>query len=231
MSVQIWADSDYVYTATSSGLEVYDLATELLGATAYNEGGYSSVWSNDDYIYIGTFGAGLKKLYKASIVMNVVTPTNINAYITDYFKYPDITSDTINYIHGNYNKLLVCTTAGVDIIRADSLYITHHTTVSGDNTLKCFATETDSFYYTISGADSKYSIHRLNENTSDWSGPDYIYITGSGILNDVSTITDLYISAGTSISGSNYNTLFLATDVGIYVIDEGSDDYLVFTSV
>jgi len=231
MSVQIWADSDYVYTATSSGLEIYDLATELLGATAYNEDGYSSVWSNDDYIYIGTFGAGLKKLYKPSLIINTIAPTNINSYITDYFKHPDITSDTINYIHGNYNKLLICTTAGVDIVRTDSLYITHYTTVSGDNILKCFATETDNFYYTISGVDSKYYIHMLDGNTSDWFEPDYIYSTSSGVLDGVSSITDLYVTAGTSISGASYNTLFLATDTGIYVVDEGAGDYIILTIV
>lgn len=231
MSTQIWTDSDYVYIVTSSGLEIYDLTSQLLGAAAYNISGYSSVWASDNYIYIGTFGAGIKKLYKPSIVIDVVAPTNINDYITDYFKHPDITSDTINYIHGNYNKLFVCTTAGVDIIRTDSLYITHYTTISGDSALKCFVAETDNFYYTVSGIDSNYYIHRLGHNTSDWSEPDYIYVTGSGVLNDASMITDLYVSAGTSVSGSNFNTLFLATDVGIYVIDEGSDDYIILTTV
>jgi hypothetical protein len=231
MSVQIWTDSDYVYVVTSSGLEIYDLTSQLLGAAAYDVGGYNSVWSGGDYIYVGTFGAGIKRLYKPSIIIDTIAPTNINDYITNYFGYPDITSDTINYIHGNYNKLLVCTTAGIDIVRTDSLYITHHTTTSGDNTLKCFATETNNFYYTISGIDSKYYIHRLNYNTSDWYEPDYIYITSSGVLNYVSTITDFYVSTGTSISGSNFNTLFLATDVGIYVIDEGYTDYITLTTI
>lgn len=231
MSTQIWTDSDYVYIVTSSGLEIYDLTSQLLGATAYNISGYSSVWASDNYIYIGTFGAGIKKLYKPSIVIDVVAPTNINDYITDYFKCPDITSDTINYIHGNYNKLFVCTTAGADIIRTDSLYITHYTTMSGYSIKKCFVTETDNFYYTISGTDSKYYIHRLNENMSDWSGPDYVYITSSGVLGSVSTVTDLYVSTGTSVSGSDFNTLFLATNMGIYVIDEGSNDYMIFTTV
>jgi len=47
----------------------------------------------------------------------------------------------------------------------------------------------------------------------------------------VSSITDLYVTAGTSISGASYNTLFLATDTGIYVVDEGSGDYIILTIV
>jgi len=232
MSTQIWTDSDHVYVTTLSGLEIYDLDSQLLGATAYNEDGYSSVWSNDDYIYIGTFGAGLKKLYKSAITMNPATPTNINGIITDYFIYPDITSNNINYIHGNHNKLLVCTISGVDIIRTDSLYITHHYTTQDEEPLKCFSTETDDFYYTIvSGVDSTHYLHRLCGNKSDWNESDYSYVSGLGMLSSIESITDIYITDGTSVSGSDYNTVFLTTNSGVYVIDEGSNDYIIFTTV
>lgn len=230
MSVQIWTDSDYVYAVTSSGLEVYDIATELLGATAYNIDGYSSVWSGGDYIYIGTFGAGLKKLYKPSIIMNVYTPTNLNSYVSSYFSYPDIRSNDIKYIHGNYNKLIVCSASGVDIVRTDSLYITSRTISSGETPLKCFATETDDFYYmTISG--STYYLHYLNRNKSDWLNSDYFYTTNNGIFSGVNLLTDMYITSGTSVSGSSFNTLFVTTNSGVYVIDEGSGNYVIFTII
>jgi hypothetical protein len=232
MSTQIWTDSDYVYVVTSSGLEIYDLTSQLLGATAYNINGYSSVWASDNYIYIGTFSAGIKKLYKPSIVIDVVAPTNINDYIIDYFKYPDITSDTVNYIHGNYNKLLVCTTAGVDIIRTDSLYITHHYTTPDEEPLKCFSTDTDGFYYTVvSGISSTYYLYRLDGNKSNWNESNYSYMSGFGILSSIESVMDIYVTDGTSISGSNYNTVFLTTNSGVYVIDEGSGDYVIFTTV
>jgi len=232
MATQIWTDSDYVYAVTLSGLEVYDLTSQLLGATAHNVDGYSGVWSRDDFIYIGTFNAGIKKIYKSSITMNPAAPTNINSYVVNYFTYPDITSNSVNYIHGNYNKLIVCTVSGVDIIRTDSSYITHHYTTPDEEPLRCFSTETDDFYYTIvSGVGSVYYLHRLNGNKSDWSESNYNYMSGFDILNSVESISDMYVTDGTSISGSDYNTVFLTTNSGVYVIDEGSGDYVVFTVV
>lgn len=230
--MQIQTDSDYVFVVTSSGLEVYDLTSQLLGATAYNINGYSSVYSTDDFVYIGTINSGIKKIYKPSIIMNPATPTNINSYITNYFAYPDITSNSINYIHGNSKKLLVCTVSGIDVIRIDSSYITHHYTTPNETPLKCFATDADDFYYTVvSGISSTYYLHRLDGNKSNWNESNYSYMSGFGILSSIESVTDIYVTDGTSVSGSNYNTVFLTTNSGVYIVDEGSGDYVIFTTV
>lgn len=226
MSRQVWSDSDYVYSVTSSGLEVFDTNSQLLGAVAYNIDGYSTVWANNNYIYLGSANAGLKRIYKPSISMNVVSPTNINSNLQNYFSYPDLRSNNIKYIHGNYNKLIICSTSGIDIVRTDSLYITHHTMPSGEVPLGCFVTETNNFYYTtVSG--TTYYLHKLYGNNSDWINSDYFYTTTSGVLNGVASINDIYITDNTSVSGVNFNTLFLATDLGVYIIDEGSKDYII----
>jgi len=86
----------------------------------------------------------------------------------------------------------------------------------------------DYYYYTVSGTEY-WSINRLNGNTSDWSLPDTYYTTGSGFLGDVTCLVDFYVTEHTATSGIN-NTLFLATDNGVYVYDEGANLYNIYTT-
>jgi len=226
---QIWTDDQYVYAATTSGLDVIDIETEQRISFATNSDGYTTVWSDDDNVFIGSSSAGIKILSKLDI-----GPTEIVTALSDYTIEPDITSDEIKYIHGNVNKLICCTVEGIDIIRRDSHYITH-TTITGAQ--KCFVTtDYDYYYYTVSGTSSvsgvadPWYIYRLNGNTGDWNNADIIYTTGSGFLNNATCLTDFYVTEHTSVSGAD-NTLFIATDAGVYVYDEGSAQYDIYTTV
>lgn len=220
---QIWTDEDYVYAAKENGLDIIDIETEQVTSTASFDSGYTTVWASDNNVYLGTSGYGIKYLAKSDI-----SPGELISHIHDYALVPDITHDTIRYIHGNSNKLIVTTVGGVDIVKRDSPRFTR-TTIEGAR--KCFVTPTDDFYYTVSGTNAWY-LYRLDGNTSDWTTADVArtYVTGSGILYYATCLYDMYITDATSVSGV-YNTIFLATDDGAYVIDEGTDEYIIFTTV
>jgi hypothetical protein len=217
---QIWTDNKYVYAATTSGLDIIEIETELRCSFVSNSSGYSSVWSDNNEIFVGSMTNGITYFNQYSI-----GPLDMVSFLVPYAKTPFITSNEIKYIHGNLSKLICCTSKGVDIIRRDSNYITH-TTISGAT--KCFVTTNyNYYYYTISGSEY-WSLNRLNGNTGDWLVPDIIYTTGSGFLQSSNSINDFYVTEHTSLNGMN-NTLFIATDLGAYVYDEGTTDYEFFT--
>lgn len=229
---QIWTDENYIYAATISGLDIISIETEERQSFAVDESGFVSVWSSADYVFMASPDKGIRRLNK-----DFIGPENVTSHLHDYARYPDITSDYVKYIHGNSNKMICCTDRGVDIIRLNTGYTTH-TSVTG--AYKCFVTpEHDYFYYTVSGTitDSGttysgvyYSINRLNGNTGDWSYPDLAYTTMSGFMSMVTCLTDFYVTEHTSVSGLN-NTLFIATDLGVYIYDEGTTDYKLYTVV
>ena len=173
---QIWTDDQYVYAATASGLDIISIETEQRQSFATNSNGYSTVWSDNEEIFVGTTNAGIKSFNQSSI-----GPSEIVNFIKEYVRTPFITSNNIRYIHGNSNKLICCTVKGVDIIRRDSHYITR-TVINGAN--KCFVTPNyDYYYYTVSGSTS-WTLNRLDGNTGNWTTPDIVYTTGSGFLSD-----------------------------------------------
>lgn len=219
---QICTDENYVYAATSSGLNIIDIETESVISNEQSYA-YTTVWANEDTIFLGTSENGIKSLDKSFIVQG-----EIYTGLTDYVSEPDITNNDVKYLHGNYHKLMCCTISGVDIIGLDTHYITHTTITGGAE--KCFAAENDKFYYTVLGINNQY-IHRLDSNTRDWVTPDYTYTTGNDCLTNVSGINDIYVTAGTSLDGSEYNTLFVVTDYGVHIIDEGTGVYAVYTTV
>ena len=218
---QIYLDEDYVYVATSSGLNIIDIETESIVSNEYSYA-YTTVWVNDDTVFLGTNGNGIKSLDKSFIV-----PGEIFAGLNNYTSEPDIYSNNVRYIHGNYHKLMCCTEVGVDIIGLDTHYITH-TTISG-GAEKCFAAENNKFYYTTSGIN--YYLNRLDSNIGDWVIPDYTYTTGISYLTNASGINDIYVTTDTSLAGSDYNTLFSATNFGVHIIDEGTGVYAIYTTV
>ena len=218
---QIWTDENYVYTATSKGLNIIDLETEQVVSNEYSYP-YTTVWANDDTIFLGTCD-GIKSLDKSFIA-----PGEIFSGLNNYVSEPDITNNNIRYLHGNHHKLMCCTQSGVDIIGLDTHYITHTTISAGAK--KCFAAENDKFYYTVSGTTNQY-IYRLDSNNGDWITPDHTYTTGSLFLSSASGINDIYVTAETSLAGNEYNTLFVVSDYGIHIQDEGTGVYAIYTTV
>lgn len=221
---QTCIDSDNVYAVTSAGLFIYDASTEVMYAYATSSGYFNSVWSDDNYVFIGTVSNGIQVLDKDDI-----SSGEIMSYLGDYARAPFLNSDNVIYLHGNSDKLICCTDVGVDIVRRDSSYITN-ATVSGAN--KCFVTPSyDYYYYTAQNpTTSGWTLSRLDGNTNNWAIADATYSTGETFLSSATSINDIFVTEYTSISG-DYNTLFLATDRGVYVYDEGSTDYYLLTTV
>ena len=219
---QIWTDENYVYAATSNGLNVIDIETEEIISKEQSYS-YTTVWANIDTVFLGTNGHGIKSLAKSIIV-----PGEIFVGLNNYASEPDITNNNINCLHGNYHKLMCCTISGVDIIDFETHYITHTTISAGAK--KCFAAENDKFYYTVSGTNNQY-IYRLDSNNGDWITPDHTYTTGTLFLSGASGINDIYVTAETSLAGNEYNTLFVSTDYGIHIMDEGTGIYAIYTTV
>lgn len=214
---QTFMDENYVYAVTNSGLDLYDVVSEELYSYIDYSDGFTTVWASDSAVYLGTSSSGIKHLTKTCISGSVVSPYDLSSCLNDYLNYPNITSDSITYIHGNDGYFMCCTDIGVDAIHDFRSY----TTVSGAR--KCFMTSTGKFYYTVEES-SEWFVNRMNHSLCDWSEPDYSYITGSGILPAGEDINDIFITEETAEDGIN-NTLFVATSSGVYVIDEYSLSY------
>ena len=223
----IWADSDYVYTASSLGTKIYDIASEDEYAYINYAGGFNTVWGNDDRVFYGTTNSGIKYINKTCISGSIVTPIDLYSCLLNFSNltvYPALTSNDIRYIHGYEDRLCIVTNSGIDVIKLDPQGYKSSAIVSGVN--KCFMTSPGKFYYTISGT-SEWSLNRVDSCLCDWDTPDYCYTTGSGIFESDITINDIFITEGTADDGVS-NTVFCATSSGIYVICEFTDSYNIY---
>jgi len=214
---QICADYSYIYAANILGLNIYEINNEAKYAFITYSGGFSTVWSNDDKIFVGTACSGIKYFNKPCISGSHVNPYNLSACLNDFSDltcYDELTSDYIKYLHGSADVLLVITNSGIDVVKINpQSYRSSSTIVSG---MKGFMTSTGKFYYTVSGS-NEWSVHRVNTCLFDWSIPDAEYKTGGSI----------FVTENTSSDGIS-NTLFIATSSGVYMIDEGSNKYNIY---
>ncbi len=226
MLVSIWTDENNVYTATSSGSEIYDVISEEKYAYVNYLFNFTSVWANDSVVFYSTAGAGINYLNKTCISGTPSLQEDLSDCLLDYSNPYGITSENIQYIHGSGDTLMMCcTSSGVDVYWGDYSYRSS-TTVSGAR--KCFMTSTGKFYYTVDKG-NEWELNRVDSEKWDWTIPDYSYVTGSGILAEGLSINDMYIIE-TTASGGVDNVLFIATSSGVYIIDEGNLEYEVLDS-
>lgn len=201
-----WTNDPYIYKATISGINVYDLEMgSLLNFIDYENA--SSVWANDDYMYMATSISGIYRC-------DVLTVTGTVSLIP-YKQYPDITDNHVYCIHGNGDYLCATTISGVnhyDLTTGSGIY----TTLSGVS--KCFQTERGEFCYTYTLQSVNSELHVIYDNTTNWDreSTGYIYTT----TND---INDLHVTEKTS-RYSDGNVIFLATISGAVVIEERPGD-------
>jgi len=136
----IWSSATYIFQPTLSGVTVYNSDASSIVSEVYMPAGAgtaTSVWADNDYLYISTTASGI---YKSDLTTIESAPEMIS-----YLNYPTITNNNIRYIHGNNNRMCVVTISGVDHINI--------TTGSGiytlcDDSYKCFQTISGTFYYT-----------------------------------------------------------------------------------
>jgi hypothetical protein len=222
---QIYSDDDYVYAACDFGLDIISMGTEQKIAYIEHKLGFNTVWANDDRIYLGTVSSGIKYFNKTCVSGTISNPANLITCLVDYASPFGISSQTIRYIHGSGDDyLMCCTDVGVDVYHMKmTKYRSTHSTTGAQ---KCFMTSNGKFYYTsVSGSD--WFLNRVDKPLWDWITPDYIYNTGGDILPAGLEINDIFITENTA-SNTVDNTVFIATTSGVYVIDEGSLDYVVY---
>lgn len=208
----IWTDDPYIFRATSSGVSIYSTATENVVAIVQYGTGINSVWSNDDYLYMGTTNSGILWL-PISVISGTYDLTN---QLNIYRDYPDITNNYVNYLHGNGDYLCITTISGVDHINlttSSGIY----TTVSGAR--KCYQTKEGRFYYCFTD-----DLNVIYNNTQNWTIPDYVYSAGAGIIPAGVEINDIFVTEGMSIYQEDDNVIFLATTNGVTIIEERKDD-------
>ena len=222
---QVWTD-DYVYAATSVGLKIYDIDTESLYSYVTYGGGFNTILANEDKVFVGTTDDGVKYINKTCISGSVGSPYDLITCLNDFSDltyYHELTSDDIRYIHGSGDVLCVVTNYGVDVVKIDPQSYRSYITISGAK--KCFMTAAGKFYYTVSG--TEWSLNRVDSCLYDWSVPDKSYTTGGGILPAGEKINDIFVTEQTSSDGIS-NTIFCATSSGVFVIDEGTENYEIY---
>ena len=180
----------------SSYVEVYGGFTETLSGTLYHNGVVTSVWANNDYLYVGTVNSGIIWSPMSSISGAVYDDFSI------YKTYPDICNSNVNYVHGAGNYLCVTTISGVNIIDlTTNSGIYTNTSIIAD---KCHQMPDTTSYYIY---DDK--LRTVYSDTST-----YLYQSSDDIIPSGVEMNDLYVVSGTK------NLILLATTDGVVMIEE-----------
>ena len=204
MNRNVYTTSSYIYKSTASGISVYDLETEALLNYVTIVSGTNAVWANDQYVYIATCHSGI---YYCPV--STVTGT---AIFTEYKSWPNLTSNTVNYIHGGGDYLCVVTNSGVDNYKISTDTRRSEIISSAD---KCFQASSGDYYYSVNLPTTTKLYAKYN------SGGSYTYT--SSAIHDATKINDIFVTENTSAYG-NANVLFLATDNGAVVLEEKRND-------
>lgn len=222
---QIWTDANYVFVANSMGLDIYEITSESKYAYIQYDGGFSTVWGNDERVFVGTSDDGVKYINKTCISGSVAAPLELVVCLTDLsFSPGQLTSQNVKYIHGSDRTVMVVTESGVDVVKYGFQGYHSFTTVTGGT--KCFMTSHNVCYYILNQG-TTWSLNRVNTCLCDWSLPNHSYIPGSGTFGEGIGLNDMYVTERTSTDTLS-NVLFVATTSGVYVIDEGSGLYRIY---
>lgn len=217
----LWTDNNYVYASTAIGLDIYDLTSEEKYAYITYSGGFSTVWANDDKVFLGTSISGIKYIDKTCISGSIINPCDLTVCLDDISNltsYSQLTSGNVVYIHGFEGTLGIITVSGVDVVKLNPQSYRSYTTVSGIK--KCFMTSNELYYLDIT------NLYRLDNLTTNWAEADKEYTVGSGIFEPGIELNDIFITEDTATN--NYNTICVATTSGIYLIDENTDEYNLY---
>ena len=213
---QIYSDDYYIYSATGSGLRVFNADTDDYVSYINYNNGFTTVAGNNAFVFLGTTNSGIKYVQKTCVSGNVDVPIDLCTCLNDYLLFPDITWNNVRYLHSNDDFLSSITTSGIDVIKMGFQGYRSFTTFSGfERAEKCFITSNGELYYTISGT-SGSRLDVVGMTLCDWLEPDYKYLD----FNDQG-LNDIFITENTSLDGIS-NTIFVATTSGVYVIDDGT---------
>ena len=192
--MNIWTNGNFIFKSTASGINVYDFTTELLlGAINYLNA--SSIWANNEYLYIGTTDSGILDSPMSSISGGIYDDLDI------YKDYPFI-ENHVNYIHGAGNYLSISTISGVHIFNTSTdIEVYFSDSIVAE---KCHQLADRTSYYIYE--DKLETVY--NDDTT------HTYQSGDGIIPTISGMNDLYVVSGTK------NLILLGTTAGAVMIEE-----------
>lgn len=223
---QVWTDQVYAYAVTSSGLDIIDLETSNKVSYINSIEGFTTIWGNNATIYLGTPDEGIKYIDKTTISGNPSSPYDLGGCLVDYTYYYNVSSNEIKYLHGNDDTLIVVTASGVDILNNGPNG--YKSTTYNENVTKCFMTSEFETYYIVQ-QDVNEGIFRLDYPKCDWGALDASYKPNQSFLPADIGVNDIFVTVKTSIN-KVANTMFIATTSGIYVYDEETDEYDLYTT-
>ena len=218
---QIWADNNYVFAACAEGLNIIDIASEEQYSFVTYSGGFTTVWANEDRVFLGTHTNGIKYIDKSYIIGDISLPPELTC-LSGYATTPRLRSNEVRYIHGHGDLIVCCTASGVQTL---GIYGYESETLTPD-AWKCFMTSSTAIYYTTSG--TTWVVNKVLYGQCDWVTPSTTYSAdGYSAILLGAQINDIFITEGTS-SGTNLNTIFIATTSGVCIIDEGTNDSVIY---
>jgi len=134
----MWITDDFIFKCETYSIGVYDTSASGLGNIQVIQRP-SSVWADDDYLYIGTTASGILRHPMTSISGGIYTD------LMDYKQYPDITNNGVIYIHGAGDYLCATTISGVDRIKIST--DDHISSKYSADFGKCFQISNGDMYY------------------------------------------------------------------------------------
>lgn len=218
---QIRYDQNYIYVTTTTGLLIKDFSSTTTVAFIVYTNGFTAIWDNGETVYLGTLSSGVKFLNKSDITVSPDTELDLTSYLKSYtgIYLPD--SLAISFLHGYDDVLVVCTILGINIIQnKNNIFKSTYLSSTID---MCFLTSNRILYYLDNGI-----IYKLKTILCDWVSLDTIQY--NDIFGDALDITCFCITENTSYV-PGYNTLFLGTTNGIYVLDEGTLEFDYYTNI
>lgn len=213
---KIYIDSTYVYSSVNNILTIYLSESNASIATVTYGFDITSLYSNNTYLFIGTYEEGVK-YFDISILETFISAEDIYNATLNYSVYPNITGNHIRYISGVQNYLTICTSFGLDFLKLEPNGYRSYTTNS--NIYNSFVLSERELFYTVSGTYS-WEIYQKDPIT-DWDTTTPILNNTSGAVAYVTNIKDL--KANKTIQ--NGTTLFFLTDLGICVYSMNSNDF------
>jgi len=223
---QLWYDEDYLYVTTVSGLTIHDIDTGIKLSYITYEKGFTAIWGSDTTLYLGTVYSGIQYINKEDITFEVNIFKDVSCNLKKYDYYYNTSHPTIRFLDGYRDELVIVTESGIDIVNNTNNGFKSH--YSDSTITKCYITSKRETYYTSRSTID--NLYNTKYSLCDWTIPDKIYSCDGTFFPAETKINDVYITERTSISGIA-NTLFVATNSGVYVIDEETNIYDHYTDL
>jgi hypothetical protein len=218
----IFVDDTYVYNSFDKTLQIYVLENQQQLTSIDYDFNITSLYANTGYLFFGTTNSGIYYLDK-NILSNFSNSESVYNSTSVYKQYPDITSNSIQHVHGNNDCISFCTAAGLDFFKLEPNGYNSRTTCSGIQ--HSFLLSERELYYTVSGTEG-WSIYKVDPITN-WStiSSSAFILSFENMLAPINDISTLKVSNDNQ--GNIY--IFLCTDYGVCVcnIAENTFFYII----